>query len=67
MESLTNGGWFGLGPGEGIRFLSESHTNFVLTVVVEEFAFIIVCLALLALLAFIVIRRLWRARSSGDS
>src|SRR3954464_2980725 len=67
MEAFANGGWFGLGPGEGIakRSLPDSHTDFVFAVGAEEFG-IILCLALLALFAFIVIRSLARAYSSED-
>ena len=63
----ANGGWFGLGPGEGIakRSLPDSHTDFVFAVAAEEFG-IILCLALLALFAFIVIRTLSRAYASED-
>ena len=47
MEAFWNGGWFGLGPGEGIakRSLPDSHTDFVFAVAAEEFG-IILCLAL---------------------
>src|SRR6202789_1383009 len=57
MEAFGNGGWVGLGPGEGTatRSLPDSHTDFVFAVGAEEFG-IILCLALLALFAFIVIR-----------
>jgi cell division protein FtsW len=67
MEAFSNGGWFGLGPGEGIakRSLPDSHTDFVFAVGAEEFG-IILCLALLALFAFIVIRALLRAYSTED-
>src|SRR6266436_744726 len=67
MEAFSNGGWFGLGPGEGIakRSLPDSHTDFVFAVAAEEFG-IILCLALLALFAFIVIRALLRAYASED-
>ena len=67
MESFTNGGWFGLGPGEGIakRSLPDSHTDFVFAVGGEEFG-ILMCLALLALFAFIVLRSLSRAYASED-
>jgi cell division protein FtsW len=67
MEAFYNGGWFGLGPGEGIakRSLPDSHTDFVFAVGAEEFG-IILCLALLALFAFIVIRALLRAYASED-
>ncbi|ABE62103.1 cell cycle protein [Nitrobacter hamburgensis X14] len=67
MEAFANGGWFGLGPGEGIakRSLPDSHTDFVFAVGAEEFG-IIMCLGLLALFTFIVIRTLSRAYASED-
>ena len=67
MEAFGNGGWFGLGPGEGIakRSLPDSHTDFVFAVAAEEFG-IIACLILLSLFAFIVIRALSRAYASDD-
>jgi cell division protein FtsW len=67
MEAFANGGWFGLGPGEGIakRSLPDSHTDFVFAVAAEEFG-IILCLAMLGLFAFIVIRTLSRAYASED-
>src|SRR6201986_3654063 len=67
MEAFSNGGWFGLGPGEGIakRSLPDSHTDFVFAVAAEEFG-IILCLVLLALFAFVVIRALSRAYVSED-
>src|SRR5579871_3168466 len=67
MEAFSNGGWFGLGPGEGIakRSLPDSHTDFVFAVAAEEFG-IILCLVLLALFAFVVIRALARAYASED-
>ncbi|MCA6122243.1 putative lipid II flippase FtsW [Bradyrhizobium sp. WSM 1704] len=67
MEAFWNGGWFGLGPGEGIakRSLPDSHTDFVFAVAAEEFG-IILCLMLVALFAFIVIRTLTRAYATDD-
>jgi len=66
-EAFSNGSWFGLGPGEGIakRSLPDSHTDFVFAVAGEEFG-IVLCLALLALFAFIVLRTLSRAYRSDD-
>lgn len=68
MEAFSNGGWFGLGPGEGIakRSLPDSHTDFVFAVAAEEFG-IVLCLALVTLFAFIVIRTLSRAYATEDS
>lgn len=67
MESFMRGGWFGQGPGEGTvkRLLPDSHTDFVFAVAAEEFG-IILCLALLALFAFIVLRSLSRAYATED-
>ncbi len=67
MEAFGNGGWFGLGPGEGIakRSLPDSHTDFVFAVAAEEFG-IIICLVLLTLFAFVVIRALARAYATED-
>src|SRR6202051_1928997 len=67
MEAFSNGGWFWLGAGGGIpqRSLPDSHTDFVFAVAAEEFG-IILCLALLALFAFVVIRALLRAYATED-
>lgn len=66
-ESFMRGGWFGKGPGEGTvkRLLPESHTDFVFAVAAEEFG-IALCLALVAIFAFIVIRMLIRAMRNDD-
>jgi cell division protein FtsW len=67
MESFVRGGWLGRGPGEGTlkRILPEGHTDFVYAVAAEEFG-IVLCLALLALFAFIVLRALRHAMSHDD-
>ena len=66
-ESFMRGGWFGRGPGEGTvkRILPEAHTDFVFAVAGEEFG-IALCLVLVALFAFIVIRSLLRALNNED-
>jgi cell division protein FtsW len=66
-ESFIRGGWFGKGPGEGTvkRLLPESHTDFVFAVAAEEFG-VALCLALVMLFAFIVIRMLLRAMRNDD-
>src|SRR5262249_24108032 len=67
VESFLRGGWFGRGPGEGTvkRILPDSHADFVFAVGAEEFG-IVLCLALVALFAFIVIRALSRAMRNDD-
>jgi cell division protein FtsW len=66
-ESFIRGGWFGRGPGEGTikRILPEGHTDFVFAVAAEEFG-IVLCLILVALFAFIVIRALAKAMRNDD-
>src|SRR6516165_3655448 len=68
LESFQRGGWFGRGPGEGTvkRILPESHTDFVFAVAAEEFA-IVLCLVLVALFTFIVVRALRHPSRNEDS
>ena len=57
-----NGGLFGRGPGEGTvkEMLPDAHSDFVFAVAGEEFG-LFVCLILVALFAFIVLRGFGRA------
>jgi cell division protein FtsW len=68
VESFLHGGWFGRGPGEGTvkRILPDSHADFVFAVAAEEFG-IIICLVLVALFAFIVLRALSNAMRNEDA
>jgi cell division protein FtsW len=68
LESFMKGGWFGRGPGEGTvkRILPESHTDFVFAVAAEEFG-IVLCLLLVVLFAFIVLRALRHAIRNEDA
>lgn len=67
LESFMKAGWFGSGPGEGTvkRILPDSHADFVFAVAAEEFG-IVVCLMVVALFAFIVLRALIRAQRKDD-
>ena len=67
VGSFLRGGWFGLGPGEGTvkRILPDSHTDFVFAVAAEEFG-VVLCLMLLLLFAFVVIRALRHAMTNED-
>ncbi|GJE53706.1 MULTISPECIES: FtsW/RodA/SpoVE family cell cycle protein [Methylobacterium] len=67
-ESFTSGGWLGTGPGEGVakRHLPDAHTDFIFSVTGEEFG-VLVCLGLVALFAYIVMRGLKLARRTDDT
>lgn len=68
MDSFLSGGWFGRGPGEGTvkLILPDSHTDFIFAVVAEEFG-IIVCLLMVLIFAFIVLRGLSHASKDQDA
>ena len=68
LEAFRHGGWFGRGPGEGTvkRYLPDAHADFVFAVGAEEFG-IVLCLILVALFTFIVLRALTRAMRSDDA
>lgn len=67
LEAFRNGGILGRGPGEGEvkQFLPDSHTDFIFAVAGEEFG-VIVCLFILGLFAFVVLRGLMRVREEND-
>ncbi|WP_341760344.1 putative peptidoglycan glycosyltransferase FtsW [Candidatus Endowatersipora endosymbiont of Watersipora subatra] len=67
LEAVVNGGWFGLGPGEGItkNNLPDCHTDFVFSVAVEEFG-ILLTILLVSLFAFIVLRSLFHSLQERD-
>jgi len=66
-EAIIHGGWFGQGPGEGTvkRIIPDSHTDFVFSVAAEEYG-IVLCMIIMALFAFIVIRSLFIAMKEPD-
>lgn len=68
LESFTRGGWFGRGPGEGTvkNILPDSHTDFIFAVAAEEYG-IIICLVLLALFTFVVMRGFSHALKEHDA
>ena len=67
MDSFLSGGWFGRGPGEGIvkRSLPDSHTDFLFSVIGEEFG-VVVCMLVVCVFAFIVLRGMYNARQNSD-
>lgn len=62
LEAFVNGGLFGRGPGEGTvkERLPDAHSDFVFAVAGEEFG-LIVCIVIIGLFAFIVLRGFTRA------
>ncbi|MEA3029697.1 MAG: cell division protein FtsW [Sphingomonadales bacterium] len=67
LRTLTGGGLFGAGPGAGIRKFSlpEPHTDYIFSVIGEEFG-IIACLAIAILYMTIVVRVLVRLLNEED-
>lgn len=66
-EALVNGGWFGVGPGEGTikRVIPDSHADFVFSVAGEEFG-LVMCFFIMSIFAFIVLRGLNAAMKEHD-
>jgi cell division protein FtsW len=67
LEAFKSGGLLGRGPGEGHvkQVLPDSHTDFIFAVAGEEFG-IIVCLLIIGLFAFVVLRGLSRVHKEND-
>jgi cell division protein FtsW len=64
LEAFSNGGLFGTGPGRGIvrSSIPDSHSDFVLAVVAEEFG-MFTCLCIVFSYLFIAISCVLRARA----
>ena len=67
LEAFGNGGLLGRGPGEGRvkNVLPDAHADFVFAVAGEEFG-LVVCLVILSLFAFVVVRGLIRLLGETD-
>jgi cell division protein FtsW len=61
LSAFRDGGLFGVGPGEGRvkEQLPDAHTDFIFAVAGEEFG-VFLCLALVGLFAFLVLRGMAR-------
>jgi len=57
LEAFMNGGFIGQGPGEGTvkKYLPDAHADFIFAVAGEEFGMIL-CIFLVCIFAFIVLR-----------
>lgn len=67
LEAFANGGLMGRGPGEGRvkNVLPDAHADFVFAVAAEEYG-MVVCLVIIALFAFVVVRGLMRLLGESD-
>jgi cell division protein FtsW len=67
MEAFGHGGFLGVGPGEGRlkAMLPDAHADFVYAVAGEEFG-MLVCLLILGIFGFIVLRGLLRLLGERD-
>lgn len=67
LEAFHSGGLFGRGPGEGRvkEVLPDAHADFIFAVAGEEFG-LLICMLLVALFAFVVLRGLIRAFKDTD-
>ena len=67
LEAFQAGGLFGRGPGDGLvkSVLPDAHTDFIFAVAGEEYG-VFLCLFIVALFAFIVLRGLSRLLSENN-
>jgi cell division protein FtsW len=67
IEAFVNGGLWGRGPGEGTvkDVLPDAHADFVFAVTGEEFG-VVVCILLVGIFAFIVLRGFSRLLQEGN-
>jgi cell division protein FtsW len=67
IDSFSEGGFFGRGPGEGTikSILPDAHADFSFAVIGEEYGTIL-CLVIVGLFAFIVFRSLQRTWASAS-
>jgi cell division protein FtsW len=67
IEAFKSGGILGRGPGEGLikQSLPDSHTDFIFSVAGEEFG-VIVCILIVGVFCFVVLRGLSRVWKETD-
>ena len=67
LEAFANGGLWGRGPGEGTvkDHLPDAHADFVFAVAGEEFG-LIVCIVIVCVFAFVVLRGFSRLLQEGN-
>jgi cell division protein FtsW len=67
LEAFSNGGLWGRGPGEGTvkNYLPDAHADFVFAVAGEELG-LVVCLVIVFLFGFVVLRGLSRLQNETN-
>lgn len=67
IDGYINGGFFGVGPGNGVvkQHIPDAHTDFIFSVVAEEFG-LITCLLIMAVTLLIITRIIKRAVGEDD-
>lgn len=67
LDAFSRGGFLGMGPGEGTikRVLPDAHTDYIYAVTAEEFGALI-CLLVLAVFGFVVLRAFARVMGETD-
>jgi cell division protein FtsW len=67
VDSYINGGFFGVGPGNGLvkKYIPDAHTDFIFAVVAEEFG-VITCVFLMAIFLIIISRIVKRIMVEED-
>ncbi|MDR0942508.1 MAG: putative lipid II flippase FtsW [Holosporales bacterium] len=67
IDAFKNGGFLGKGPGEGVvkTLLPDSHSDFVFSVIGEEFGFIM-CVFIIGLFSAFIIRSFIRVMKSSS-
>lgn len=66
IDAFNNGGVFGMGPGQGTtkNYIPDSHSDFVFSVIGEEFG-LLVCVVIMLLYCFVAINSILRSMSQG--
>lgn len=67
LEAFRNGGFFGKGPGEGVvkTLVPDAHSDFVFSVIGEEFGFLL-CIIIVGLFICFIVRSLVRVMESSS-
>lgn len=67
-SAIQEGGFFGVGVGEGVikRTLPDAYTDFIIAVAAEEFG-VVLCFVIIGLFVFIVLRALIRLLRERDT